>query len=301
MIVGHKKQWDFLRSAVSSSRVAHGYLFSGRPHLGKKAIALKFACFLNCQEKDLEKKPCHECPNCRMIEKGTHPDFVLLQKEEGKDIKVDQVEVLIRALSLRVGLDGFKIGIIEQAHLMNPYAQNAILKTLEEPYGETVLILIADSKEFLLPTILSRLQEIRFFPVSRVELNPLFEKKAITPKKKEMILQLAGGRPGKVVQLLEESGFFAKEQKKEEEIKRLLASDLNARFKFADSLAKEEPIQTLISWLYFLRKRLLSCIENKEESTRVMSQIRKMQEAIYLLRRYNVNKKITLQNLMIHL
>jgi len=226
MIVGHKKQWDFLKSAVSSSRVAHGYLFSGRSHLGKKAVALKFACFLNCKEEDPGKKPCKECSACRMIEKGIHPDFALLQKEEGKDIKVEQVKVLIHALSLRAGLDGFKIGIIEQAHLMNRTAQNAILKTLEEPHGKTVLILIADSKEFLLPTILSRLQEIRFFPVSKAELNPLFEKKAITSKKKEMILQLAGGRPGKVVQLLEEPGFFAKEEKKEEDIERLLIATL---------------------------------------------------------------------------
>lgn len=301
MIVGHKKQWEFLKRAAMSSRVAHGYLFSGMPYLGKKVMALKFARFLNCLAEDPEEKPCGECSACHMIKKGVHPDFMFLQKEEGKNLKVHQVEALIRALSLRASFGRFKIGIIDEAHTMNRYAQNAALKTLEEPHGKTVLILIADSKELLLPTVLSRLQEIRFFPVSSIELEMLFEKKGIIAEKKDMILQLARGRPGKVVQFLEKPELLKKEQERMKEIKRLLNSDLDTRFKFVKLLANDEPLEVLVSCLRFLRERLLKCLEKGEESAQIMGQIRKTQEAIHLLKLYNVNKRITLQNLMIHL
>jgi len=107
-----------------------------------------------------------------MIKKGIHPDFMLVEKKEGKDLKVEQIEDFIKFLSLKASFGGFKIGIIDRAHLMNRYAQNAVLKTLEEPHGKTLLILIADSKELLLPTIVSRLQEIRFFPLEQEYWRP---------------------------------------------------------------------------------------------------------------------------------
>jgi hypothetical protein len=92
-----------------------------------------------------------------------------------------------------------------------------------------------------------------------------------------------------------------KEQRRAKEIRRVLRGDLNTRFKFAKSVAKDEALETLISWLHFLRRQLLDHIKKGEDPAQVVGRIREMQRAAYLLSHYNVNKKITLQNLMIHL
>ena len=154
MLVAHQNQWNFLVKSAELGRLPHALLFSGQEHLGKKKLAIEFAKFLIGQP----------------VEKGTHPDFILVEPE-GREIQIAQIRNLIGKLCFKPYLADFKFAVIDNAHLMTKEAQSCFLKFLEEPKGKTILILITEFPELLLPTILSRLQRVKFFPVKSAEIE----------------------------------------------------------------------------------------------------------------------------------
>jgi len=153
MIMGHQKQWRFLKQSVELNKLSHAYLFCGEERLGKKRIALEFVKLINGENFGLG-----------------HPDLILIEPERG-EIKIAQIRELIQKLSLKPYSALFKVALIDQAHLMTKDGQNSFLKTLEEPKGRTLLILITEAPERLLPTIPSRCEIIKFSPVKEVEIK----------------------------------------------------------------------------------------------------------------------------------
>ena len=135
---------------------AHAYLLHGPSGIGKRALADRFMAFLLCQSpKALEA--CGQCKSCHLLAAGTHPDnFVLEPEEADKPIKVDQVRELVDFVVQTAQLGGRKVVLLEPAEAMNLNAANALLKSLEEPSGNTVLLLISHQPSRLLPTIKSR-------------------------------------------------------------------------------------------------------------------------------------------------
>jgi DNA polymerase III subunit delta' len=156
-ILGHDRQKDILRRAIDRGRLAHAYLFEGPEGVGKRLMALALARAVICKEGP----GCGVCPACRKIDHNNHPDLHLLEPD-GTTIKIEQVRRLQKELSFRPLEAPLKICLIDSADRMNQAAANALLKTLEEPTGESLIILLSARPESLLSTIRSRCQRLPF-------------------------------------------------------------------------------------------------------------------------------------------
>ena len=176
MLVGHKIQREFLKKSFEISRVSHAYLFSGVDGLGKKAVALEFIRMINNQGKDLPK---------------SQPDLIVIEPQQGA-IQISQIREMQKALSLRPFSAPFKAAIIDEAEKMTAQAQNCLLKTLEEPKGQAVLILISSKPEMLLETVRSRTQSLKFYPVSSEEMRAFLESKISSPGLEKLIFVSEG-------------------------------------------------------------------------------------------------------------
>ena len=163
-IIGHEKQLAALGRALEQERLHHAYLFLGLEGVGKKSVALSLAKAVHCRE--LQHDFCGRCASCVKIDNRNHPDVrVVSLLADKKDISIDQVRALERELNYRAFSGGKKIAIIDPAALMNLPAQNALLKTLEEPPGGSMLILISTHTGGLLSTVLSRCLRLSFAPL----------------------------------------------------------------------------------------------------------------------------------------
>jgi len=146
-------------------RLAHAYLFVGPQESGKTATALALARILNCDKMN-GVLSCGECPACVKINSGNHPDIVTLSVGVGETIGIDEIRAFIQRLQLRAFEARCKVAIIKNAERMTPQAANALLKTLEEPSKDTLMILTTNVPELCLDTIKSRCHMVHFFPKS---------------------------------------------------------------------------------------------------------------------------------------
>lgn len=167
-IIGHDFQKGILKRAANENLISHSYLFSGPDGIGKKLVANEFAKLINCKSQgssgsdNLDTKACI-CGSCAKIDKGIHPDVIYVQFEGVKSIKVEQIREGVEERLFLKSFEGkFKVVIVDEAHRMSNGAQNAFLKTLEEPPANSVIILITSNPDSLLPTIRSRCQLVRF-------------------------------------------------------------------------------------------------------------------------------------------
>ncbi len=153
--------------------LAHAYLFVGPHDVGKSETALAVAKLLNCEDQASVSQGtfCGTCPNCVKIEAGTHPDVRVIQAEPGEKIKIEAVRDILGQIKLKAFFARKKIFIIKNADLFTPEAANALLKTLEEPSDNSLLILTSAVMENILPTVKSRCHLVRFLPFSSDELE----------------------------------------------------------------------------------------------------------------------------------
>lgn len=167
-IIGQQKPLTVLRSALASGRLHHAYLFIGLEGVGKHTVALAFAKAIHCSE--LTNDFCDGCVNCHRIADGNHPDVRVIEPLSGKkEISIAQIRELERDLSYWSFTGKRKIAIIDPATLLNSSSQNALLKTLEEPPQNSLIILIAPNAGGLLPTLRSRCLRLSFAPLARQE------------------------------------------------------------------------------------------------------------------------------------
>ncbi len=198
-IFGHDRPVSILKRALANNRLAHAYLFSGAPGVGKKLTAFALAAAVNCTQPAGDA--CGSCPSCRKTAAGGHPDLHLLASE-GEEIKIDQIRQLQADLSLRPFEGAKKILIIDGADAMNTASANAFLKTLEEPPGDALIILITAMPHRLLPTIRSRCQEIRFMPLSRRTLaQALQTRRGLSETDAWFVAALAQGSMGRGLEM----------------------------------------------------------------------------------------------------
>ncbi len=204
-ISGHEKQKEFFRRAAVSGRVTHAYLFSGPPRVGKTTFALELAKFLNCQNPT-ERGSCGQCKNCRLIANLAHPDVSLLSSA-GDYLKIDQIRNFTRWLNFKPVEGKIKVGIIKEAEKLTEEAANCLLKTLEEPPGESVIILITSQRASLLPTIISRCQLIEFSPLSYSEIyRHLVEEKGWEEEEARKVASLSPGSWAKAEEIKKGKG-----------------------------------------------------------------------------------------------
>ncbi len=195
-IQGHDKPVMILKRALANETLAHAYLFSGEEGIGKKMAALALAAAVNCGEAGPEGG-CGVCPSCRKIASLGHPDVHILVPD-GDEIKIDQVRQTQADLSLKPFEGAKKILIIDGAESMNVASSNAFLKTLEEPPGDALIILVTAMPQSLLPTIRSRCQEIRFHPLPRRTLaQALMQRRGLSEGDAWFLAALAQGSMGR--------------------------------------------------------------------------------------------------------
>jgi DNA polymerase-3 subunit delta' len=165
-IIGQDKVIKFLKVSIENNKLVNAYLFIGPEGVGKTLTAKEFAKLLNCQNNNLNV--CDNCNSCVKIEKEIHPDIHWIRKDRSGFIKIEHIRQLEKAINLRPFEAKTKVFVIEEAHIMTAQAANALLKTLEEPPGDSILILTTNSINKLFSTIVSRCQKI-FFSVINVE------------------------------------------------------------------------------------------------------------------------------------
>jgi DNA polymerase III subunit delta' len=195
---GQQAALAFVARAVGSQRPPSAILMAGPARAGKTTLALDLAAGLLCLADDPEARPCRACPACRKVEHGNHPDVHRLAPSgAGGQIRLEQARSLIAELAL-LPLEGrVRVAIVASAQRLNPDAQNALLKTLEEPPAGAVLILCADDETLLLDTVRSRCVRIRLGAVSAPTIAELLiERGAADAATASRVARLADGRPG---------------------------------------------------------------------------------------------------------
>jgi DNA polymerase III subunit delta' len=163
-VSGHVNQLRLLDRVIQGKTLAHAYVFSGPQRVGKRTVARRLAQFLLCQDGT----GCGECPHCKTMAAGSNADYLEISIDEA--IKIEHVRDLSYKLSLKPYAGNHKVAVIDSAHNLTTEAANALLKVLEEPKPHTLMILVTDNANRLLPTINSRAQKISFGPLAENEL-----------------------------------------------------------------------------------------------------------------------------------
>ncbi len=215
-VQGQSRAVDALSAALRSGAIHHAWLFAGPEGVGKEMTAIAFARALLCPERPGEG--CSECATCGRITRRNHPDVVWLMPEDeqvsrglagrsdftgtpSREIKVEQIRGLQERLSFRALEGERKIAIVASAHKMNTAAQNAFLKTLEEPPSGTVLMLVASAADELLPTIRSRCSRVQFGPLPEAFIaERLRSERALDEESARLVAVMAGGSMSRALQ-----------------------------------------------------------------------------------------------------
>lgn len=206
-IVGHEQIIWHLKNAVSTGKISHAYMFNGEQGSGKKLLANLFAMTLQCEEGGTE--PCMKCRSCRQALTGNHPDIIRVSHEKPNTIGVEDIRGQVNGdIQIRPYNGKYKIYIISDADRMTVQAQNAILKTIEEPPGYAVLMLLANNADMMLPTILSRCVRLNLKAVKDGDIKEYLMKNLQIPDyQAEISAAFAQGNVGKAVKLASSDKF----------------------------------------------------------------------------------------------
>jgi DNA polymerase-3 subunit delta' len=200
-IRGHDRPAAFLRAAVANERLAHALLFVGPDGVGKRCIALALAAWLQCEQEG--EDACGSCKSCRLVAAGSHPDVHVVAVASGKkEIGVDQARRLKRFTQMQPVLGKAKVAVVDQAHMLTVAAQNALLKTLEDPPDRSLLLLVANNADALLATVRSRCQRVQFLPLAEdVVRAVLVSAHGVPEETAARLATLADGSPGRALEL----------------------------------------------------------------------------------------------------
>jgi DNA polymerase-3 subunit delta' len=206
-IRGHDAARETLRAAFVRGRLGHAYLFAGPEGVGKRLFARELARALLCEKPPAPLTACGHCPSCAQVEARTHPDFHIVRMPEGKhELPVGAIRDFCEQLARKPARGGYVVGIVEDADEFNDESANAFLKTLEEPPGRAVLILIATGTANLLPTILSRCQLVRFSTLRAADVAAVLAEHGVDDTaRRERLARLAGGSIGRALAIDDES------------------------------------------------------------------------------------------------
>lgn len=206
-ILGHEQIIEHLQNAIKTDKVSHAYILDGPDMSGKKMIADAFSMTLECEKKGTE--PCMECHSCKQALGKNQPDIIYLQHEKPNTISVDDIRSQINNdIGVKPYSSPYKVYIVDEAEKMNVQAQNALLKTIEEPPAYAVILLLTNNAEIFLPTILSRCVRLSLKAVPDEKIKAYLMKNYGVPDyKADVCVAFAQGNVGKAIELAESEDF----------------------------------------------------------------------------------------------
>jgi len=296
-IIGHKKQLELIEEDIKNDRLSHAYLFTGPSGIGKFAIAKLMVNILQCPNN-----LCRTCPTCIQLSKHAHTDTVFLD-DDGESIKIEQIRDIITRLNMTRQAN-YKILLIKKAERLTPEAANCLLKTLEEPPPDTIIIMTANNVREILPTIISRARMIKFTSYSEKflfeKLKPLYPD--IDDDTLTQVCSLALGKSGKAIKLLNNADLLASYRTMYNILCEFLENKpLYGKFKAIDDTVENETEQEFLDvFTYLVRNRLYKNIETSPneiaEKKHFIELLKEIEETKKLLKS-NVNTRLALENL----
>lgn len=262
-VIGNRQAQAPLERAALGGTVSHAYLLVGPDQIGKTALALAFAQLLQCTGRAHDDaEPCGACAACRKIAHGTHPDVSLLEPPAGKQwYAVEQVRDLLHTAYLAPYEGRWRIFVLPNVEHMRAESLNALLKTLEEPPPNVVLLLTSAEPEQLLPTVISRCQMVPLHPLAPDEIaRALVERWEAPPEEARTLASLAGGRLGWAVEALRKPELRERRDATLRQILELAGASRDARMRLAGQLASDtEAARAAVEvWALWWRDALLA-------------------------------------------
>lgn len=248
-IIGNERVSAFLGQSLEQKRLSHAYCLFGPRSVGKNTLAREFARAILCSGKN-NVIPCNVCKSCAM--NNNHPDVLALGSEE-PIITIEETREFINKLNTSPFIGAYRIGIIDGAHRLNAHAQHALLKTLEEPATQTILLLISEIP--LLATIASRVQNLYLRTVSPKKIIAGLVDRGVSLEQATIFAKKAHGSPGRAIQLLASIDLQEEDEQNENFCKKLLNGELEFN-------ALNEHIEKEL--LVDARKRLMTICEKSQ-------------------------------------
>ncbi len=299
---GHEGTIEHLRKAHTDGRLAHSLLFSGPDGIGKRSLALAFAAWVQCAERDTDS--CGACSSCRQIAAATCADLRVVSIPSGKkEIGVEQARDLKRWISLRSAQSGTKVAILLDAEMLTVAAQNALLKTLEEPPPDCMILVVTNNADAMLPTVRSRCQRVPLRPLSTpLVCDLLVERHRVPAALAGELAVLAEGSLGRALALQEILG-----DPKIAELMVELATQPGGRYvrhaQMANALMNPEPAVAakLELLLHRYRDMALSGDASKALVEGTLRRAGVVSQALASLRRTNPNRQLLLEALLLQI
>ena len=255
-IFGNEQTKQNLKKSIAENNVTQAYLFHGESGVGKSLVVSVFAEALLCTGDG--DKPCGRCISCTTLEKENHPDVKKITSPK-KTIGIDVIREQLNSDIFIKPYGDKKIYIIDNAQTLTPAAQNALLKTIEEPPSYAIIILVANGTNMLLSTVLSRVNNIWIKPVNKGEMSAYLGKMKITGEATEFFSEYARGNIGRFHQLYQDENFKEMRTFAVDFLVRLSKKDINEVLESFKEIEKyKDKILTLFEiWQIFFRDCLM--------------------------------------------
>ena len=262
-VYGHDWAVAHLRKGIAHRRVRHAYLIVGPESVGKETLARAFAMTLNCERSNPDERPCGECRACRLIAAGTHPDLLFSELDAATGaLKIEEIRTVTGRLALKPFEARYRVAILRDFDRAQPRAQDALLKTLEEPPSYALLLLLARSGDALLSTITSRSQVLSLRPVSAgLVRDALVEHWGADPDRATLLARLCAGRIGWAVRALSEPALLEQRGAALDLLDEIVGQNRAGRFAVAEDLGRDKLslVPLLELWQTYWRDLVLLC------------------------------------------
>ncbi len=283
-VVGHNDIINYIRNAVSMDQVTHAYILNGERGAGKKLVAKLFATTLLCEEGGPD--PCNRCHSCRQAEGGNHPDIIWVTHEKPNSISVDDIrEQVNNTIMIKPYQGPYKVYVIDHADIMTPQAQNALLKTIEEPPQYAVIMLLTENAEMLLPTIASRCVMLKLRYIRDILIKKyLMETLKVPDYKADMCTAFAQGNLGRAIMLANSEHYNEIREEAVQTLKYIHEMELNEVIQAVNRISSykleiSDYLDIMVVWfrdvLLYKATRDVDVVVFKEELDSIREQARK--------------------------